>query len=173
MVDRRKDAQERFLSDKAYHLHPGYIYYSSENTAIRTIVGNSVAVCIWDREKRRGGMNHFLFPFIDKVDKSTPKYGNVATIALLKTLQKAGSHPDNLMAQIVGGATYKKSFENIGEKNVAIARKVLRKYNIPIVSEDIGGEMGRKVIFDLKTGELLVVKVHKIRESDWVKEIPQ
>ncbi|MCF7886331.1 MAG: chemotaxis protein CheD [Candidatus Marinimicrobia bacterium] len=173
MTERRKDERARYLSETAYHLHPGYIYYSSENIAIRTVVGNSVAVCLWDKKLKQGGMNHFLYPQIKDTEKSTPKYGNVATIALIKTLKEAGSDPEDLVAQIVGGASSKKSYKNIGEKNISIARQVLKKHGIRVISEDLGGEIGRKVIFDLKSGQLLVVKVHRIRETDWVKDIPQ
>lgn len=171
MVEQRINEETRHLSERAYHLHPGYIYYSSEDTAIRTVVSNSVSVCLWDRQLKQGGMNHFLYPHTEVKKKSTPRFGNIATTALINTLEEGGSDKANLVAQIVGGASYTKTTNNIGEKNISMARKILTKNDIPIISEDVGGELGRKVIFDLKTGHLLVVKVHQIRESDWVKEI--
>jgi len=56
----------------------------------------------------------------------------------------------------------------VGHENVAIARSVLQKKGIAIVSEDVGGNMGRKVVFDTETGQLMTLKVHKIRDSDWM-----
>lgn len=173
MVERRSGEEKRHLSERAYHLNPGYVYFSSDNTAIRTVVGNSVAVCLWDKRLQQGGMNHFMYPSTKDVDRSTPKYGNVATVALLRTMQQAGSQEKDLVAQIVGGAAYEKSIREIGKKNISVARRMLKKFEIPIISEDVGGEMGRKVIFDLESGHLLVVKVHQIRKSDWVKDFPE
>jgi len=173
MPERRSNEQERHLSDEAYHLRPGYVFYSADKSAIRTIVGNSVAVCIWDKKLRQGGMSHFMYPSTDLAEKYTPKYGNVSTITLLKSLKEAGSRSQDLEAQIVGGANYQYNDDNIGARNIKSARNTLNKYNITIISEDIKGKLGRKIIFDLESGELLIVKVKQIRESDWIKSIPK
>ncbi len=169
MNDRRIQDQNRHLSEKAYHLQPGYIYFSSKDSAIRSVVGSCVAVCLWDKKLKQGGMNHFLYPVTKNPDEATPKYGNVATIALVQLMEEAGSQCENMVAQIVGGASPSKNADDIGMQNVFIARTVLEKRDINIISSDTGGNMGRKIIFDLRTGHLIVVKVHKLRASDWVR----
>jgi len=50
---------------------------------------------------------------------------------------------------------------------VEFAENWLKKYNIPIVSRDTGGQLGRKVIFDNNEGEIIVYKLKKIRTEDW------
>jgi chemotaxis protein CheD len=51
---------------------------------------------------------------------------------------------------------------------VEIARKILREKGIAIASEDVGGSVGRKIVFDLATGHVAVLKVHKVRDEDWI-----
>lgn len=46
-----------------YFLEPGYVYLASQPTVISGVLGSCVAVCLYDRKRRVGGMNHFRFPF--------------------------------------------------------------------------------------------------------------
>ena len=138
---------------------------------ITSVLGSCVSVCLWDKKLKIGGMNHFLFPRSDGCDKLTSKYGNVATLVLIRMLVKEGSEVENLEAQIFGGGYPKKNAkENMGEENVNIARSILGRSRIPIVSEDVGGRLGRKIMFDTQTGHVAVLKVRNIRKSDWVHD---
>ena len=115
-----------------------------------------------------GGMNHFQFPLVEHRDKATARYGNVATRALIKMMVDAGSEPEHLEAQIFGGAYNKEtSGEDIGRENIRIARAILRKSRIQLVSEDVGGERGRKIVFNTGSNEIAVLRVDKIRKGDW------
>jgi len=152
-----------------YYLEPGHIYFTTEPSIVRTVLGSCVAVCLWDRKRHTGGMNHFVYPLVREATKATAKFGNVSTIRLVQLMDEAGCSRENIVAQIIGGAT-KESSDNgqMGVENARVARKVLERYGIAIVSMDVGGEMGRKVIFDVGTGEVAVLKVHKLRDADWL-----
>jgi len=152
--------------DDVFYLEPGYMYIGSEQSAIKTVLGNCVSVCLWDDKLRFGGMNHFLYPVTHDKNKATAQFGNIATKILIKKMYAAGSTPENIVAQIVGGAE-DKGGSSLGLENVNIARKILQKEKIEIKSEDVGGHLGRKVIFDVHNGHLMVIKVHQIRTSDW------
>ena len=152
----------------SYYLDPGYVYFSKRAATVRTVVGSCVAVCIWDRELKYGGMNHFLWPVMQDPDKATPKYGNVATTALIQLMERAGSKRDSLMAQILGGAAPEDvRGEHVGIRNVNAATEVLTRKGVRIASKDTGGTVGRKIVFDTGTGELAVLKVQKLRAGDW------
>jgi chemotaxis protein CheD len=166
--NRSRDNTE-LVGGESYYLEQGYIYFSKTAVSIRTVVGSCVAVCIWDRALRYGGMNHFLHPSTRERENATAQYGNVATAALVRAMEEAGSKRGDLMAQIVGGGAPDNAPKpTIGQRNVQVARGVLARKGIPILSEDVGGAMGRKVIFDTTTGECLIIKVHRLRESDWL-----
>lgn len=153
-----------------YHLEPGFIYASAENTTIRTVVGSCVAVCLWDELKQWGGMNHFIYPEIFDKNKTTAQYGNVAMLALIRLLEKMGSSRKNLVAQVYGGAhLHELTNHNVGLENIAIARKILKQKHIRTISEDVGGRMGRKILFDTITGHTAILKVHRLRREDWIE----
>jgi chemotaxis protein CheD len=76
-----------------------------------------------------------------------------------------------LVAQIFGGGhpsdQQYAGKPNIGQENVEAARKVLSRRGIKVVSEDVGGHLGRKIAFEIETGNVAVLRVQDIRESDW------
>ncbi|OQY13363.1 MAG: hypothetical protein B6I31_01340 [Desulfobacteraceae bacterium 4572_19] len=151
-----------------YFLNPGYLFVTEKPTAISTVVGSCVAVCLFDKKRRTGGMNHFQLPDTYDKTKTTTRYGNVATSMLIKIMVEDGSKTKHLHAQIFGGAYNPKiSQTNIGIDNIKIARKILNKNHIKIVSEDIGGSIGRKIIFNTSSNEIAVLKVENIRDADW------
>ena len=169
-MDRRIEDDIDVHDEKDYCLEPGYIFFSKQAIVIRTVLGSCVSVCLWDRKLRYGGMNHFLYPEIYEATKATPQFGNVATTALLNIMEEAGCKRQDLAAQIFGGGYPEEtSGTNIGRENVNIARRILSRKGITVVSEDVEGTLGRKILFDLKTGHVAVLKVHKVRNSDWVK----
>ncbi len=156
------------LTPANYFLEPGFILVTTEPTVISTVLGSCVAVCIYDRKRKVGGMNHFQLPFIDDKDKTTACYGNVATQVLIRMMLDGRSKIKHLEAQIYGGAYDPKvSPKDFGHENVMAARKVLARKKIRVVSEDVGGQKGRKIVFNTSTNEIGVFKVNKLRRRDW------
>jgi len=151
-----------------YFLKPGFIYLPETPTMISTVLGSSVSVSLYDKRMKTGGMNHFLFPFVADREKSTALYGNIAVPALIRMMLENGSSAGNLEAQIFGGAFNREvSRRDVGGDNLKAARKILNRKRIRIVSEDVGGSLGRKVVFNTLTYEIGILKVERLRESDW------
>ncbi len=151
-----------------YFLKPGYIVANSQDSVVRAVLGNCVAVALFDRKRRFGGMNHFVLPSTRDRRRATPQFGNIAIPALCRMVFDLGAEKDALEAQIVGGACSDEVDDKaLGKQNVAIARKLLKRYGIPVVSEDVGGRLGRKIVYHTGTNETVVLKVEKIRDSDW------
>jgi len=150
---------------KKYFLHPGYVFVSQEPYWIQTVLGSCVAICIWDKMRKFGGMNHFVFP--SAKDSPNGRYGNVSIPYLFQMMKKLGSKKRDLEIHVLGGSMNEDISSNIGPLNVEFAENWLKKYNIPIVSRDTGGQLGRKVIFDNSEGEIIVYKLKKIRTEDW------
>ena len=151
-----------------YFLDAGYLFLATKSTVVSTVLGSSVSVCIYDRKRKVGGINNFQFPFTAEKNQATARYGNVATIALVRMMVNDGSKTKHMEAQILGGAHNRDvSPKNIGMENIMAARKILAKEKINIASEDVGGKKGRKIIFDTNTNEIAVIKVKKLRNKDW------
>jgi chemotaxis protein CheD len=152
-----------------YYLKPGYVYVTQYPTVIATVLGSCVAVCLYDKRIRYGGMNHYLLPYKDKNDQPTTRYGDISLAVLYKLFLDYGSQPEDLVAQLVGGAflAASKDSEQIALANVEVSRRFLKSKNIRIISEDIGGNLGRKLTFFTELNEMLVAKTERIRESDY------
>ena len=56
-----------------YFLEPGYMFVSVKPAAISTVLGSCVAVCLYDRKHKIGGMNQFQFPSIHKKELATAR----------------------------------------------------------------------------------------------------
>jgi len=171
MAVHKGDRSEVEQGGGQYLLKPGFIYFSKGNSVIQAVLGTCVSVCLWDKKRRFGGMNNFPYPATNNKHEATAKYGNVATVTLIRMMEEAGCNKGDMMAQIFGGShpeggKYVKK-RNIGNENIEVARKVLKSKRIKVVSEDIGGHMGRKIAFDVETGNVAVLRVLDIRDSDW------
>ena len=150
------------------YLPPGHIYLSHDPSLIWTVLGSCVAVALWDSRKMLGGMSHFLYPYTDDSRKATARYGNVAVRYLVKMFLDDGAKGKNLKAQLFGGAESNSAeCSKIAKENLQTARMILKKYHIGIVSEDTGGCMGRKIVYNTQKNEAVVYKVNAIRRSDW------
>ncbi len=135
------------------YLAPGLLYASAGSAQVTTILGSCVAVCLWDPEGRVGGMNHFLLP---EGGPPSPRFGESAVPLLVERVLGLGARRSRLRAKVFGGAcvleAFRASANTLGVRNVAVARERLRSEDIPVVGEDVGGDLGRKVIFEVQTG---------------------
>jgi len=161
---------ENELDTNKYFLQPGYIFVSKEPHLISTVLGSCVSVCIWDCKLNFGGINHYIHPKPFRTERNS-QFGSIAVPYLIKLLLNMGAQKNNLKAHITGGAqspdmnSYK-----IGRDNIRIAEKVLKHHSIEIITRDTGGEMGRKVVFNNETGEIVIYKVNNLRNYDWYKD---
>ncbi len=102
-------------------------------------------------------MNHFLLPSWNGNGLASPKYGNIAIKQLLENMEKKHSQRKNIIAKLFGGAAVLDQHSDVfrvGDRNIAMAKEMLREFRIPIVAESTGGDKGRKIIFDIITGEV-------------------
>lgn len=131
-------------------------------------LGSCVGIVLYERTKSVAGLVHIMLPDSTKIrqNQNKLKFADTGIAALIEELEKKGLCRDRMLAKIAGGA---KMFNfssdyvagNIGEKNVQAVREVLEQYRILIVSEDVGLNYGRTIIFDPDTKDLTVVKAGK------------
>lgn len=140
-------------------IHIGEICVAKEPTEIVTVLGSCVAVCIYDRFSRIGGMNHYLLPLWNGNGLESPKYGNIAIPKLIKKMENLGCLKQNMEAKIFGGANiHKTTIEGhmIGKKNIALAKDVLAEYSIPVRAEDTGGNNGRRIMMVSNANKIML-----------------
>ncbi|MDR1656003.1 MAG: chemotaxis protein CheD [Deltaproteobacteria bacterium] len=159
---------DRAVEVYRYHLTPGNLFSSADQAMVSAVLGTCVAVCLHDRRLKIGGMNHYQHPKSGFFGLATNDYGDVAITALIYKLRRLGSRVEDLEAQIFGGGDIVgEKNGKTGIKNVKMARKILKKNGITIVSEDVGGTKGRRLIYHTGTNEAMVMKTHRIRRGDY------
>lgn len=146
-----------------HYLHAGQFFTSVQPTAVTTVLGSCVAVCLWDPTKQIGGINHFQLANWAGKGRVSPRFGNVAIASLIEALLGDGCKLDNMKAKVFGGASvldaYGATGSRLGLDNVEVAQGQLEEEGIPIVAEDVGGNSGRKLIFYTHDGTAWVKKL--------------
>lgn len=143
---------------ETFYLYPSAMAVYNRKVLVHTILGSCVAVCLYDKVLNIGGINHYMLPLWNGEGLSTPKYGNVAIDKLIDKMLANGSRKEHLVAKIFGGGevleTDFKGF-NIGPRNIEIARHMLKEYKIPVLAQSTGGKLGRKIVFNTQSGEVM------------------
>lgn len=138
-----------------HFLYPAAIFANKTPYQVSTILGSCVAVCLWDPVLQIGGINHYMLPFWNGQGLASPKYGNIAIKKLLEKMEALGSNRRNLKAKLFGGGEVIESQASnfhIGQRNIAVAKDMLKELGIPVISSSVGGKLGRKIIFFTQTG---------------------
>jgi chemotaxis protein CheD len=131
--------------EKQTYLHPGQLVFTTEPMSVSTVLGSCVSVCLYDEELTAAGVNHFLLPG-SMAGTESPRFGESANRILLERFREMGL--SRLRAKVFGGASMGgSSAGDLASRNVETALTFLRSNCIPIVSQDTGGERGRKLIF--------------------------
>jgi chemotaxis protein CheD len=151
---------------------PGEYVVSNEKVVISTLLGSCVSACLYDPYNRIVGMNHFLLS--GRVyGKDTPlcatdagRYGIHSMELLLNEMWRRGARHGNLQAKAFGGASILRAgaacavnYLMIGENNTAFIREFLQNENIPLLTSDLGGAVGRVIHFHSEDFAVYVRKI--------------
>lgn len=125
-------------------------------------LGSCVAIVIYDKQTRVGGMAHILLPSegLSRDKDNRAKFPGTAVPLLLEEMKKLGARGP-YTAKIAGGssmfgALLPSGGINMGERNVLSSRQALSEAGIPLAAQDVGGDYGRSVYFHLDDGRMLV-----------------
>ncbi|NCA86240.1 MAG: chemotaxis protein CheD [Clostridia bacterium] len=143
---------------QAKYIYSSAIFVAQEPVVLHTILGSCVAVCLWDKERATGGMNHYMLPLWNGDGLASPKYGNIANELLIKKMLSQGSKTQNLIAKMFGGAQMlddQARIFDIGQRNIELAFDNYNTYGIRIAKGSTGGNRGRKIFFNTHTGEVM------------------
>jgi chemotaxis protein CheD len=131
-------------------------------------LGSCVAILIHDAAAKVGGLAHVLLPEAAPGHRveNRARYASTAVPLLLDAMRALGA-TGPFAASLAGGATLFGPLlafgGSVGARNIAAARKALAAAHVPVVAEDVGGESGRTVSFDVATG---VVRVRSLRGGE-------
>jgi chemotaxis protein CheD len=146
--------------NEAVKVLPGEYFVYDEDILIMTTLGSCIAACLWDREKRVGGMNHFLLPEAG-AGADSGRYGSFAMELLIGELIKRGATRSTMEAKVFGGGAVISGMNtiNVGERNTSFVLDYLRTERISVVSKDVLDIYPRKVCFLPGSGKAMVKRL--------------
>lgn len=124
-------------------------------------LGSCIGICLYDPQIKLAAMVHIMLPInMEAGRKNTFKYADTGIRETLNQMVAKGAMKGRITAKIAGGA---KMFEvnggtlgSIGQRNSESVHQVLRRENIRLLWEDVGGKVARTMEFDSATGNGII-----------------
>jgi chemotaxis protein CheD len=137
---------------------------SSHPSVLTTLgLGSCVGITLYDCKKKIIGMAHIMLPSskIATANTNRAKFADTGIVDLLDQMLAMGASKKDLVAKLAGGAqmfAFSGSNESmkIGARNSEAAKIMLQQLEIPILSEDTGGNHGRTIELYSEDGRLMV-----------------
>ncbi len=162
-------------------LKPAELYISDHPAIVRTVLGSCVAVTMYDRRLGVAAMCHALLPQgNDALDQQAPttenlsyKYVQTVIPLMLHRLKQYGSEPKDLEVKLFGGAdmltirTGNPNLQPVGKSNIDAVLLAIKAQNLELSVSDVGGHLGRKLLFYTHPGEVLLKRINSASEPGW------
>ena len=156
-------------------LKPGQLYISDIPTMVSTILGSCIAVTIFSKRLKIGGICHAMLPRSPSVNENSIleygvfRYVDGSFLYMLNKFEMMGIKKDEMEIKLLGGADVldrvNEDTTSIGQKNIEIAMEIIRKESLRLMVSDVGGKLGRKVHFYTHTGKVLLKRINSIHSA--------
>jgi chemotaxis protein CheD len=163
---------DSFFGNAAVKVLPGEFFVHDDDVLIMTTLGSCIAACLWDRERRIGGMNHFMLPDVGSGGDASGRYGSYAMELLINELVKRGATRATMEAKVFGGGAVISGMTslNVGERNTQFVLDYLKTERIAVVSKDVMDVYPRKVCFLPASGKAMVKRLAPASADAVVRE---
>lgn len=144
-------------------LKPGEVIISPDPILVSTVLGSCVAVTMFCPETGIGAICHAMLPVNLKLDDNFLYVDTAIRHLHHKMLKHAGG--GNLVVKLFGGAQVLSGVhgggfkQSVGEQNILQATRTLEQLGLLIAKSDVGGKVGRKLFFSMKTGDVYLRKL--------------
>lgn len=132
-------------------------------TKVRTTgLGSCVGLVLYDTTAGVSGLVHVMLPNIaGSASGSLAKYADSAVPWMMEQVCQAGAVASRIRAKMAGGAQMfafagKSEIMRVGPRNVEAVKEGLLKLGVPVIAEDVGGNVGRTIEFDGVTETLWI-----------------
>ncbi|OQW49165.1 MAG: hypothetical protein A4S09_03620 [Proteobacteria bacterium SG_bin7] len=137
---------------KTLYVLPGRLAVSKDPVELTTILGSCVSVVLYDPLAKCAGLNHYLLTKLPQGEVASGRYGECAIPMLIQELERLGASRRNLKAKVYGGGAVLTDVQigiGVGKKNIDFAFETLANLGIPVVEQNVGGELSRKITINV------------------------
>ncbi len=163
------------------HLKIGEGIVTHGNVLISTVLGSCISVSFYHARSGLAGIFHAMLPSSREgtYDGKTPcKFVDSAIGTIYQQFQRRGLANRELELKLFGGAFSMgvgaspdvQQLVNVGARNVEVARKVLHELGLSIQRENVGGDRGRKLVFNTRTGDVWMKMLGKAEQQVLLSE---
>ncbi|MBN2654057.1 MAG: chemotaxis protein CheD [Nitrospirae bacterium] len=161
-----------YLKIKRVYLKPGEMHFAESPTIVTTVLGSCVSVVMYSTRNGVGAICHGMLPTykgkmsFDLVSSEGLRYVDFAIERMLKKFHDKGIAESELDVKLFGGAEMLPNSQSgtnltVGRQNIEIARKIIDARSLDLVTFDVGGLQGRKIIFHTHTGDVYLKRLRK------------
>ena len=149
-------------------LKPGELFVCREPSVVTTLLGSCVSVTMFHPRLKLGAICHALLPKPGGAEHNPQapndpfKYVSLVIPAMREIFLLHHVLPEDIEVKLFGGAAVlipgqgDGSDRSIGTANVRHARMLLDAANLRIKRAHVGGVLGRKLLFNTLTGDVLL-----------------
>lgn len=126
-------------------------------------LGSCVGIALYDNKIKIIGLAHIMLPWSFQAKNNTngAKFADTGIKLLLNKMMADGARLERMSAKLAGGAQMfafsgASDMMRVGQRNVEATKIVLHNLNIPIISEDTGGNYGRTIELFSEDGRLMI-----------------
>lgn len=151
-------------------LLPGDLAIVHRPSLLVTVLGSCVSVTFWDVRSHLAAMCHGVLPEPGRGrdDEASSRYVEPAIVRMLAEFRAARVPREGLQVKLFGGGEVLapsgeagRRVPSVGAQNVRRALEVLDREGLTLAASDVGGVRGRKILFNTRTGEVLLRRLSK------------
>ena len=124
-------------------------------------LGSCLGVCVFDPVARVAGMLHLMLPqgslSPEKAAQNPLMFADTGIPKLFLGSYALGAKKERMIVVVAGGASFNMNEDAdlaIGQRNVAMLRKVLWKNGVILKKHELGGTEPRNMSLDVRNGEV-------------------
>lgn len=157
----------------AYYLKPGEVYLTREPALITTILGSCISVTMYDTKTKFAVICHAVMPSAAgprsnlKESSNIFQYVDTSIEWMIEQFTKNMISHSTIEVKLFGGSEMfsdtarRRNPMAVGKKNVKTAIEILRRKHLRPKAWNVGGNKGRKLIFNTATGDVFAKFVNK------------
>lgn len=125
-------------------------------------LGSCIGISFYDPFIRLGALLHIMLPArTNPQDARIFKYADTGIHETVRKLTAFGMVKNRTIVKIAGGAKMfelkgSADFGNIGQRNAAMVRQILKEEHLQIKAEDTGGSFARTMLLNVEDGTVMI-----------------
>ena len=133
-----------------------------EGILITYSLGSCIGLCFHDPRLKLGALLHIMLPLNMEAGRTHPmKYADTGIKETLRQMEIRGASRARMTVKIAGGAKMFAvagggSLGNIGQRNIESVQAIMRRENLRLLGQQIGGTVARTLLFDVVSGQACV-----------------